>query len=170
MLQLGVCTGPASAGIIGSECMSFIVTGPAAQIARHLADCAAPLTVSSSTWHRLSHVTRTMYEWAPPRAIQLPAGTGCVEAQSLVPPPGLGYGAGSSGSGAAVEDTPAPAAARGSGSCGEKGGAERAACDGSCAGLWTIGRGFVQAGQEAAFHEWHDAALSTFDQARGALE
>lgn len=85
IVQLGVCTGPAAAGIIGSECMSFVVTGPAALTARHLADCAAPLTVTGSTWVRLGAGARAMPGWGPPRALALPDGLGGVDVHSLLP-------------------------------------------------------------------------------------
>jgi hypothetical protein len=145
--------------------MSFIVTGAAAQVARHLADCHAPLTVSSSTWARLGPMTRSMYQWAPPRALDLPPPGGAVEAHSLVPPPSLGYFPP-----ADAEKPAAPAAMDGGGGAAAGApGPGAGGCEGVCQRLWTIGRGFALERQEAEFLEWHNASLAAFDQVRPGL-
>jgi hypothetical protein len=170
IVQLGVCTGPASAGIIGSECMSFIVTGPAARVARHLADCDAPLTVTGTTWARLGPGTRAMPGWAPVRSLALPGG-GCVDAHSLLPAGFAGDGSWRGGreGGAAADDRSEDArqeAAAAAEAPAKPAAAARsfAPCDGSCGGVWTAAAGFVRPRQEAAFAAWHDAALSCFDR------
>ncbi|GBF89563.1 hypothetical protein Rsub_02281 [Raphidocelis subcapitata] len=156
VVQLGVCTGASSAGIIGSECMSFIVTGPAARAARQLADTAAPLTVSGSTWERLGPDMRGMRGWAeaPPAPAAAP-GPGAADAYSLLPD-GFDAAAWRAAGALSSDDGGAPPA-------GEPAGAGPGACDGSCSGQWTVGRGFLQRRREAEFLSWHDGALAAFD-------
>ncbi|KAI8475397.1 MAG: hypothetical protein J3K34DRAFT_517420 [Monoraphidium minutum] len=180
VLNIGICTGAASAGIIGSEGMSFIVTGPAARAARALADCGAPLALSDSVWAGLGPRPRARaaaaaaagggfgggaWRWAARAGVALPCG-GRVGARLLLPEAAAAAADAACGAAAA-----APAAAawevqpaspqRGA---GPSRAAPPAAPAAAGAGQWVAGAGFVDPKQEAAFGAWHDEQMVSMDQ------
>lgn len=152
-LQIGICTGATSAGIVGSECMSFIVTGPAAQAARELSDHPAALTIATTTWERLSDASRATEALRPLGAAAPAPAAACGGAGCSVD--AVAYGGGA-GCGAGYGAAQAPQ--------GPEGSWRDEPCDGGCKRHWTLSRGFYNRQQEAEFKSWYDSSMTAYDQ------